>query len=148
MRIAVTSQNFRTITGHAGKTRRFLIYEVREQGAPVEVERLDLPGDLSLHEFHGEDHPLFQRGLKALVTQGAGQGFVQRLARYGITVHVTSDSDPVTAAAQVAAGLPLAPGLPHDHDHGPGHAHGPGHGGGLEAHQPEARVTLQPPERG
>ena len=28
MRIGVTSQNFRTITGHAGKTRRFLIYDV------------------------------------------------------------------------------------------------------------------------
>ncbi|MEW8693532.1 MAG: nitrogen fixation protein, partial [Candidatus Thiodiazotropha endolucinida] len=27
MKIAVTSQNFRTITQHAGKTRRFLIYE-------------------------------------------------------------------------------------------------------------------------
>jgi hypothetical protein len=27
MRIGVTSQNFRTITGHAGKTRRFLVYQ-------------------------------------------------------------------------------------------------------------------------
>jgi hypothetical protein len=26
MRIAVISQNFKTITGHAGKSRRFLIF--------------------------------------------------------------------------------------------------------------------------
>lgn len=128
MRIAITSQNFRTITGHAGKTRRFLIYEVQGQGSPVEVERLDLPAGLSLHEFHGEDHPLFQQGLDVLITQGAGQGFVQRLGRYGIIVLVTSESDPLAAAAKVAAGLPLAPGLPHEHDHGHGHDHPHGQG--------------------
>ena len=31
MRIAVASQNFRTVTGHAGKSRRFLVFDV----APV-----------------------------------------------------------------------------------------------------------------
>lgn len=119
MRIAFTSQNFKTITGHAGKTRRFLIYEVDEQGRAREVDRLDLPMEMSLHAYHGEDHPLFQQGLAALVTQGAGQGFIQRLARQGIPVHVTSDADPLRVAALIAAGRPLSPGLPHDHDHGP-----------------------------
>ena len=32
MKIAVTSQNFRTITPHAGTTRRFLVYEAAEGG--------------------------------------------------------------------------------------------------------------------
>jgi len=141
MRIAVTSQNFRTITGHAGKTRRFLIYEVEGQGAPVEVERLDLPAAMSLHEFHGADHPLFQKRLNALITQGAGRGFVQRLARHGITVHVTSDLDPAQAAAQVAAGLPLTPGPPQDHDHGHGHSHAQGQGVVLGPLQPGAPVA-------
>jgi len=27
MKIAVASQNFRTVTPHAGRTRRFLVYE-------------------------------------------------------------------------------------------------------------------------
>jgi predicted Fe-Mo cluster-binding NifX family protein len=134
MRIAVTSQNFRTITGHAGKTRRFLIYEVQGQGSPVEVERLDLPADLSLHEYHGDDHPLFQQGLNALITQGAGQGFVQRMARYGIQVHVTSESDPLCATSLLAAGQPLAPGLPHGHGHD--------HSQGLD--RVEARLPNQP----
>ena len=34
MRIAVTSQNFKTITGHAGKSRRFLIYDLEPGSAP------------------------------------------------------------------------------------------------------------------
>ncbi len=143
MRIAVTSQNYRTITGHAGKTRRFLIYEVQGQGSPVEVERLDLPTDLSLHEYHGEDHPLFQQGLDVLITQGAGQGFVQRLGRQGITVLVTSESDPLAAAAKVGAGLPLAPGLPHDHAHAHGHDHDSGHDHNHT--QGSVRLTLDQP---
>ena len=63
MRIAVTSQNFRTITGHAGKSRRFLILEADGVTDPIEIDRLDLPMDLSLHEYHGDDHPLFEHEL-------------------------------------------------------------------------------------
>ena len=40
MRIAVTSQNLRTITGHAGKTRRFIVFEAEPGREPVEVDRL------------------------------------------------------------------------------------------------------------
>ena len=121
MRIAVTSQNFKTITGHAGKSRRFLIFEADGTHAPTEVERLDLPQELSIHEYRGEDHPLFTLGLSALVTQGAGQGFTQRMARHGIAVHTTSESDPVQAVALLVAGSPLPAALPHDHDHAGGH---------------------------
>ncbi len=117
MRIAVTSQNFRTITGHAGKSRRFLILEADGLTAPVEIDRLDLPMDMSLHDYHGEDHPLFALNLDAIVTQGAGQGFIQRLSHHGILVHTTSASDPFDAAHAIAAGDPLPVAAPHDHDH-------------------------------
>ena len=127
MRIAVTSQNFRTITGHAGKTRRFLIIEADGQRDPVEVERLDLPAGQSLHDHHGDDHPLFRLGLDAILTQSAGRGFVQRMNRHGIAVHATSATDPLSAAATLAVGHPLpapAPHEDHDHEHGHGHAKG------------------------
>jgi hypothetical protein len=130
MRIGVTSQNFRTITGHAGKTRRFLVFEASAGTEPREVERLDLPMEMSLHEYHGDDHPLF--GLDALITQGHGQGFAQRLTRHGVRVIATSASDPLAAATAVAAGQPLPGPLPHDHDHG----HEAGH---AQAHPVGAR---------
>ncbi|MBK5966012.1 nitrogen fixation protein [Thiocystis minor] len=119
MRIAVTSQNFRTITGHAGKSRRFLILEADGVSAPVEIDRLDLPMDLSLHDYHGDDHPLFELQLDAIVTQGAGQGFIQRLSRHGIRVHTTSATDPVEAVNAIATGKALPVAAPHDHDHAP-----------------------------
>jgi predicted Fe-Mo cluster-binding NifX family protein len=120
MRIAVTSQNFRTITGHAGKSRRFLVYEADADGNPTEVDRLDLPMELSLHEYHGDDHPLFELKLNGIVTQGAGNGFLQRMARHGIQVYTTSATDPVQAVSAILAGQPLPAAPPHTHDHGAG----------------------------
>jgi predicted Fe-Mo cluster-binding NifX family protein len=118
MRIAVTSQNFRTITGHAGKSRRFLVYEADADGDPTEIDRLDLPMELSLHDYHGDDHPLFELDLNAIVTQGAGSGFLQRMARHGIQVYTTSATDPVQAVSAILAGQPLPAAAPHTHDHG------------------------------
>lgn len=118
MRIAVTSQNFRSITGHAGKTRRFLVFETDGQQPPTETDRLDLPADMSLHEYQGDDHPLFTLGLDAVITQSAGRGFIERLARAGIAVHPTSATDPAQAAQDLAAGRPLPSAQPHTHDHG------------------------------
>lgn len=142
MRIAVTSQNFRTITGHAGKTRRFLILEADGRDEPVEVERLDLPAGLSLHDHHGDDHPLFTLGLDAILTQSAGQGFRTRLARQGIAVHATSAADPFSAAADLAAGRPLPESVPHDDDHGHGH----GHREAPSAAVPQVRLKVEAPK--
>ena len=113
MKIAVTSQNFRTITGHAGKTRRFLIYADDGTGKAVEVERLDLPREMAIHEFRGHEHPLQEADV--LITAGCGQGFVRRMADWGIQVLATSETDPQAAAQAVLSGQPLPPPAPHEH---------------------------------
>ena len=114
MKIAVTSQNFRTITAHAGKTRRFLIYEVLPSAAPQEVARLDLPPELAFHAFRGTHHPV--DGVKALITGGAGDGFRVRLAQRGIEVVVTAETDPVQAIQDYIAGV-VKPAPAHAHPH-------------------------------
>jgi len=121
MRVAITSQNFRTITGHAGKTRRFLVFESADN-EPVEVERIDLPKELSFHEFNGTgDHPL--DSCDVVITQSCGPGFTRRLASRGIQVLVTSEDDPCKAAGAVLRGEPLpAPDMRASHNHG--HDHG------------------------
>ncbi|NEX17795.1 MAG: nitrogen fixation protein [Halochromatium sp.] len=115
MRIAVSSQNFKTITGHAGKSRRFLIYDLEPGGEPVEVERLDLPKELSLHEYHGPDHPLYQRQLTHILTGGAGDLFIERMARQDISVITTSETDIAAALSAIANGQALPPAAPHEH---------------------------------
>jgi predicted Fe-Mo cluster-binding NifX family protein len=112
MKIGVTSQNFRTITGHAGKTRRFLLYESQSTGLK-ELGRLDLPKEMSMHEHRGDSHPL--DALDVLITAGCGQGFIQRMAAKRVRVVTTSETDPLKAVTGVISGVPLPPPVPHKH---------------------------------
>lgn len=123
MRIAITSQNFKTITGHAGQTRRFIVYDVDSSGTTQEVDRLDLPKELTVHEYHGGDHPLFAQNIQALITQSAGAGFVQKLAQRGIVVHITGETDPIAAVTQISMGKQLMAATEHDHNCGCHHGH-------------------------
>ncbi len=113
MKIAVTSQNFRTITGHAGKTRRFLIYAEDGLGRAKEIARLDLPKEMAMHEFRGNNHPL--REVDILITAGCGEGFVRRMAQWGVRVIASSETDPQKAAAAVVNGIELPPAAAHHH---------------------------------
>lgn len=124
MKIAVSSQNFRTVTSHAGKARRFIVFDLATQCTPREVERLDLPREFALHEYRGLDHPLF--AMDAVITGSAGDGFVRRLGARGIEVVLTGETDPLQAVRDYVAGV-VKPPLPHEHDHGHGHAHAHGH---------------------
>ncbi len=96
MRVAITSQNFRTVTGHAGKTRRFLVYEIGSDGRIEELERLDLPKESSIHEHDpGKPHPLDD--VDVLITAGCGEGFVNKMARRAVRVVRTEETDPLSA---------------------------------------------------
>ena len=99
MKIAVTSQNFRTITPHAGRTRRFLVYEATEGGEPVEVDRLDLPKELSMHEFHADGpHPL--DAVDVIIAGSFGEGFATRIAARGIVAVATDLTYPIEAVKE------------------------------------------------
>ncbi len=106
MKIGVTSQNFRTITGHAGRARRFFVYQAKD-GDVAEVERLDLPKEMAMHGYQGAEHPIDQ--LDVLITAGCGDGFRRKMAARGIHVVSTSETDPQQAARKVAANLPVKP---------------------------------------
>jgi len=113
MNIAVTSQNFRTITGHAGKTRRFLVFNGTTEGEWLETDRLDLPKDMSMHEFKGGSHPV--DAFDVLITERCGDGFIRKMSNRGIIVITTSETDPAKAVKTYAAGEPLAAAEPHEH---------------------------------
>ena len=113
MKIGVTSQNFRTITGHAGKTRRFLIFSADSDGHWQETERLDLPKEMSMHAFNGIDHPVDQ--LAILITAGCGEGFMRKMAARGIDVIQTGESDPSAAVNKLMYGQALKPAEAHNH---------------------------------
>lgn len=114
MKIAVTSQNFKTITSHAGKTRRFIIFESDSDGGNLaEVSRLDLPKDMSMHEFHGTDHPLDE--MDVLITGSCGSGFINRMAAKNVKVVTTSQTAIEETVRSYVNGQSLPPAVPHDH---------------------------------
>jgi predicted Fe-Mo cluster-binding NifX family protein len=112
MRVAVSSDDFIQITPKPGKARRFLIFNVSRTGGPVLEDKLVLAEDVPcFHDLHFDDvtpHPI--DGM-TLITGEAGEGFQERLARRSIDVHITSESDPVTAIKALLAGelLELSP---------------------------------------
>jgi len=116
MRIAVTSQNFRTVTGHAGRARRFIIFEADGREAPREIERLDLDADMAIHGYGpGRPHPLDT--MQVLITGGAGEGFVRNLAARGVLVVATPETDPLRAVEAFFAGRVLSASEACNHDH-------------------------------
>ncbi|CAH2600734.1 Nitrogen fixation protein [Rhodovastum atsumiense] len=102
MKIAVTSQNFRQVTGHAGRARRFLIYDVQPGAAPQETARLDLEAGQSFHDMEGVGaHPI--DGVHVLLSAGFGGHFAQVMAERGIEVAITDREDPVEAVKDYLA---------------------------------------------
>ncbi len=97
MKIAISSQNKKSITGHAGKCSRFWLYET-ENEIILSKELIELKREDILHfRFHESEnphalHPLFEVDL--IITGGAGQGFINRLSGKGVTVLPTSETDP------------------------------------------------------
>ncbi len=138
MKIAVTSQNFHTVTPHAGRTRRFLVYESAAGGEPVEVGRLDLPKELSMHEFHADSpHPL--DAVDVVIAGSFGEGFAAGMEARGIVVVATELTDPIEAVkeylarqqkgVEAPAGASYSCGHGH-HAHAHRHRHGLAHGSG------------------
>lgn len=115
MRIAVTSQNRLTVTGHAGRCQRFWVYEV--EGLAVHGRRL-VEVDQA-HTFHANHHepPAGLEGMQVLISGGMGEGLVNRLKALGVEGIVTSETDPDRAVAGFVLGrLPTL--APHAHGHG------------------------------
>jgi predicted Fe-Mo cluster-binding NifX family protein len=116
MKIAVASQNRKAITGHAGKCRKFWVYEIENDAITTKI-LLELPIGQSFHASHGQPHPLDD--VQVLITGSMGEGLMRRLSSRGIKGLITTELDPEKAvAAYLDGSLPLAVPDAHQHDHG------------------------------
>jgi predicted Fe-Mo cluster-binding NifX family protein len=98
MKIAICSQNRREVTAHAGRCRRFWIYEVGAERSVLGREMLELPKTQAMHETAGDEaHPL--DGVDVLISGGMGAGMRRKLAKRGVEPVTTSCTDPDTAVA-------------------------------------------------
>jgi hypothetical protein len=112
MKIAVTSQNFKSVTGQVGQSRRFIVFNIGSPCDSPEVVWLDLPKGMSFQEFSGGAHPL--DSMDVILTASAGNGPIAKLAERGIQVVTCGESDPCKAVRDFLAGAVKAAN-PHAH---------------------------------
>jgi predicted Fe-Mo cluster-binding NifX family protein len=103
VKFAVASEDFQTISGHAGHAARFLVYEAETGKEPVEIARIDINEDQTIHNFQGGAHPL--DGVEVLIAGSAGGCFVERMQKRGITTVVAQDIPPAAAVAGYMMGV-------------------------------------------
>jgi predicted Fe-Mo cluster-binding NifX family protein len=113
MKIAVTSQNRKTVTEHAGRCRKFWVFNT-ENNKIVDKTLLQLPKELSFHDSSPhEAHPLDE--VDVLIAGGMGHGLMMRLERKGIKGLITKEENPEKAVLLYLAGS-LGSEQPHQHN--------------------------------
>ncbi len=111
MKIGVTSQNLRTVTGHASKARSFLVYEATTRDNLRAIAPLELPMHLSMHAWDKQgEHPLLE--LDYLLTGPCGRGFIQHMKKLGVRVRITNETDPQLAVENLLARIIPPPRQP------------------------------------
>jgi predicted Fe-Mo cluster-binding NifX family protein len=110
MKIAVATKDWRTVSGHAGKAKFWLLYDLgaapsREDLPPP--SRIELAQEQILHHFKDDGpHPL--DGVEIVVAGSAGDGFVRHMKKRGADVLLTGETDPAQALRRIISGEPLA----------------------------------------
>jgi predicted Fe-Mo cluster-binding NifX family protein len=108
MKIAVaTKAQWTQVSGHAGQTRDWLLFNCLP-GAPLpEPERIELTKEQLPHHFKDDGpHPL--HGVEIMVTASAGTGFMRHMESWGTQVLLTGETDPITALQKILSGEALA----------------------------------------
>lgn len=102
MRIAVTSQNIKSVTAHAGRCRRFWIYAFPDTSSRIDKVLVQLEIDESLHTMK-DSLPVLLTGIDVLITAGMGDSLKKKLQRAGVKTHISSQPIPDAAALEYLA---------------------------------------------
>ena len=109
MKIAIATKDFTEVSGHAGQTRQWLVYDLSNHRANQLLpapRRVDLAKEQVLHIFEDNaPHPL--DGIDIVVCASAGEGFIRHMKKRGAEVLLTGESDPALAITRILAGEAL-----------------------------------------
>lgn len=139
IKVAITSQNKRTVTKHAGECRNFLVYTIEDEKV-ISKEVLSLESNQTLkYTFHEDPSEIpFNHiyEMDILLTGSIGVGGVKKLAVNNVAAYVILEKDPDAAIEKLLNGTLEAVEThhhgPHDHDHHHHHhSHEHSHGGGC-----------------
>jgi len=110
MKIAIATKDFTAVSGHAGQTRQWLVYDLTHHRANQILpapKRVDLDQEQVLHTFADDaPHPL--DGIDLVVCASAGDGFIRHMKKRGAEVLLTGEAEPAEAITRILAGEALA----------------------------------------
>ena len=107
MKIAIaTKDEWTKVSGHAGQTRDWLGFDCVPGQAIPEPQRIQLSKEQLPHYFQDDGpHPL--HGVVIVVAASAGDGFVRHMEKWGATVLLTGEVDPLVALKKILGGEAL-----------------------------------------
>ena len=103
MKIAIATRHFETVSGHAGQTRDWLIYDCLPGQAIPQPIRVALTKEQLPHHFKDDGpHPL--HGVEIIVAGSAGDGYIRHMAKWGVQVLLTGETTPRSALERILSG--------------------------------------------
>lgn len=105
MKVAIATDDYVRVAGHAGQARRWLVHDSADGGP--QPQRIRLEKTQVFHHWQ-EDGPHPLDGVSVIVAGSAGDGFLRRMAKRGVEVRLTGERDAARALAKVLDGQPLA----------------------------------------
>ena len=128
IKVAITSQNKRTITKHAGECRNFLIYTIEDEKV-ISKEVLSLESNRTLkYTFHEDPseipfNPIYETDI--LLSGSIGKSGVNKLTMNNVAAYVIQEKDPDVAIEKLLNGTLQAfePVASKHHNHDDHHEH-------------------------
>lgn len=120
-KVALTFENQKTVSGHAGHCQHYLIYEIDDNGS-FQKQELNLSEEQTLHyTFHDDPspnphNPLFD--VDMLLVESIGNGAIKRLAQHHVAAHIIREEDPDIAIQKLVEGKLEAYAPEGGHQHG------------------------------
>jgi len=107
MKIAVaTKDNWSKVSGHAGQTSDWLLFDCNPGLAIPAGHRIQLSKEQLPHHFKDDEpHPL--HGVEIFVAASAGDGYVRHMQKWGAQVLLTGEEDPIQALKKILNGEAL-----------------------------------------
>jgi predicted Fe-Mo cluster-binding NifX family protein len=101
MKIAIATNDYTRVAGHAGQARHWLLYD-SDLDTP-EPRRIQLEKAQVFHHWDSDaPHPL--DGISVIVAGSAGDGFLRRMTKRGVQVLLTGERDATRALSAVLNG--------------------------------------------
>ena len=106
MKIAIATDDFTQVSGHAGQARHWLLYDCQPGDGTAIAQRIELERREVFHHWDSDaPHPLDTAEI--IVARSAGDGFLRRMQNRGVDVLLTSETDATVALGRILAGEAL-----------------------------------------